>query len=219
MSENGNNHGEPRPSKNISFESAVFLFSILSAGLDQTALPRGLGLALRGPALIRDALFNLAASHGVDLRPMLGPEDSVTSSEVREFAEPFLKNGAEFTTAAQIADLYLFRKERTPENIVYAFYTFFRFMVARDRTPTKEESAKIWEAALAVARSSKIGGPFWKELEAQGPHRLEDWIEERKEDARKKYKTFLEQKRRAELTSEKAFKSVMTDLFGGEDAP
>jgi hypothetical protein len=149
----------------------------------------------------------------------LGAEDSVTSAEVREFIEPFLKKGAEFATVAQIADLYLFRKERTPENVVYAFYTGIRFVVARERTPTKEESAKIWEIVLAIARAPRIGEPFWKELEEQGPHRLEDWIEERKEDARKKYKTFLGQKKRAERTSEKAFKSMMTDLFGSEETP
>jgi len=211
--------GASRTGKNISFESAVFLFAILSAGLDQTAVPRGLGLALRGPALIRNAIFNLAASQGVDLRPLLGPEDSATRAEVKEFAEPYLKKGAEFTTIAQMADLYLFRKERTPENIVYAFYTFMRFIVARERTPTKEDAAKIWETALLIARTSKIGEPFWKELEEQGPQRLQDWIEERKEDARKKYKTFLDQKRRAEQTSEKAFNALMSDMFGGEETP
>ncbi len=215
----GKKQPAPRPGKNISFESAIFLFAILSAGLDQTAMPRGFGLLLRGPALIRNGVFNLAASQGLDLRPLLGPEDSVTSAEVREFVEPFLKKGAEFATIAQIADFYLFRKERTPENVVYAFYTGIRYAVARERVPTKEESAKIWEIALVIARASKIGEPFWKELEEQDPHRLKDWIEERKEDARKRYKTFLDQKKRAEQTSEKAFKSLMTDLFGSQENP
>jgi hypothetical protein len=208
---------ESRPGKTVSFESVIFLFAFLGATSDQTTIMRGLGLALRGPALLRDFIFNLAASQGIDLRPLLGEEDSATRAEVRELAEPFLKKGAAWATIAQIADLYLFHKERTPENIVYAFYTGIRFFVAGERTPTKEESARIWEAALMVARTSKIGEPFWKELEEQSPRHLEDWIEERKEDARKRYKTFLGQKRRAEQTAERAFKSLMSDIFGNED--
>src|SRR5215207_5629987 len=100
MSENGNKHDEPRPGNNISFESAIFLFAFLGAASDQTAMPRGVGLALRGPALIRNSIFNLAASQGLDLRPLLGEEDSATSAEVKEFVEPFLKNAAEWTTIA-----------------------------------------------------------------------------------------------------------------------
>ena len=213
----GKKPSRPRPGKNISFEAAISLFAFLGATSDQAALLRGLGLALRGPALLRNFIFNLAASQGFDLRPMMGEEDSATRAEVKELAEPFLMKGAEWVTIAQIFDLYLFRKELTPESLVYAFYTGIRFYVAGERTPTKEESAAIWDAALMIARSSKIGEPFWKELEEQGPHRLEDWIEERKEDARKKYKTFLGQKRRAEETAQKAFESLMSDIFGDED--
>lgn len=138
--------------------------------------------------------------------------------EVREFAEPFLTKGSEMAIIAQIADIFLFDKERTPENIVYTFYTGIRYAFARERTPTKEESGRIWEIALMLARTSKLGEPRWKELEEQGPHRLEEWISERKEDARKRYKTFLGQKRQVEATAQKAFETIMSDIFGaGEE--
>jgi hypothetical protein len=92
-----------------------------------------------------------------------------------------LKKGAEFATFAQIADMYAFRGERTPESIVYAFYIGIRYAVARDRPPTNEQSKQIWETALRIARASKIGEPHWKELEERGPKHLEDWINVRKE--------------------------------------
>ncbi|HEX3557630.1 MAG TPA: hypothetical protein VHU19_00390 [Pyrinomonadaceae bacterium] len=194
------------------------MFALLNAALDQTTILRGVALALRGPAMIRNSIFNLAVSQGFDLRQLLGPEDSATRAEVKELAEPLLKKGAEFATFAQMADTYVFSGVRTPESIVYTFYIGIRYAVARERMPTKEESGQIWETALRIARASKIGEPHWQELEARGPQYLEDWINERKEDARKKYQTFLSQKRRAEATAQEGFEALMAEIFGEDEA-
>jgi len=211
---------QSRPGKNISFEAAILMFTFIGAISDKAVVERGLKLALRGPDLLRALLWSLMASQGIDLRPLMSGEGAApaTRAEVKELVEPLLKRGAEMATIAQIADIFLFSNERSPENIVYAFYTGIRYAVARERMPTKEESGQIWEIALLIARTSKSGEPHWKELEERDPQALEDWIDERKEDARKKYQTFLGQKRKAEATAQKAFGTLMADLFGRDES-
>lgn len=212
---------QPRGGKPISFESAIFIFGLLNAGADQTAIERGIKLALRSSDLIGSALKAWLASRGVNVDELMAgePTNPTSKAEVIEFVGPFLERGAEMATLAQIADIYLFGKERTPENIVYAFYIGTRFVRTREREPTAEEAKDIWDVALWVARNSNIGARQWKELESKGPIYLKDWIDERKEDARKRYETFLNQKKRAEATAEKALNSLMVDMFGGGEDP
>lgn len=197
--------------KRISFESAILLFGLLNAASDKAVIERAFKLALRSHHPLSDMLRVWAASQGEDVdRLMSGePMTPATHAEVKEFVEPFLKNGAEAVTWAQIADAYLFDKERTPENIVYAFYNGTRFALVREREPTKDESKRIWEITLWIAQTSKIGAPYWEELKRQGPFDLKDWIDERKEDARKKYETFLRKKRSAEETAKHALMSLL----------
>ena len=209
---------QPRPGKAISFEATILMLAYLSAISDKRVIEPALRLALRGPDLLRNFLLNIAASNGIDFRPLMDENAAPTTlAEVREFAKPFLKTGSEMAIIAQMADIFLFGKERTPENIVYTFYTGIRYAFVGERTPTKAQSGRIWEIALMIARTSKLGDPRWKELEEKGPHHLEEWINQRKEDARKRYKTFLGQKRQAEATAQKAFDSIMSQIFGGDE--
>jgi hypothetical protein len=199
----------------VSVDSTILLFSLLTAGLDQSAIDHALKLALRGPAFIRDGVKTLLESQGVNVSaPMLGQMNTPTSElEVKEFVEPFLKKGAEMSTLAQIADIYLFEKERTPENVVYAFYIVTRYILVRERKPTKAESKRIWEIALWIAQNSKIGAPHWKELEVRGQLHLNDWLSTMKENARKRFETFLKHKKRAELASRDSLNSLLEAVF------
>jgi hypothetical protein len=208
-----------RNGKPISFESAIFIFALLNASADTTVIERALKLALRGPDLIRDALQTWLPEHGVNIDALMAEEPTTKASkaEVMELVEPFLKRGSEMAVFAQIADIYLFGKERTPENIVYAFYIGTRFAIAREREPSNDEKKRIWEIALFLAQTSNIGAPYWADLESKGPVYLKDWIDERKEDARKKYETFLRQKKKAERTAEEAFKSLLSVMFGEDE--
>lgn len=226
MRDEPKNEGTDKPrqlrnGKPISFESAIFIFALLNASADTTIIERALKLALRGPDLVRDALNTWLPAHGVNVDALMAEEPATKASkaEVMEFVEPFLKRASEMAVFAQIADIYLFGKERTPENIVYAFYIGTRFVITREREPTSDEKKRIWEIALFLAQTSNIGAPYWADLESKGPVYLKDWIDERKEDARKKYETFLRQKKKAEGTAEKAFKSLMSVMFGEDEEP
>jgi hypothetical protein len=117
----------------------------------------------------------------------------------------------------QMADIYMFGKEPTPKNLLYAFYIGTRFALVRERTPTKRESKLIWEIALWITQNSKIGAPHWRKLESRGEVYLKDWIQKRKDNARKKYETFLNQKRRAVVSAEESLTSLMSDIFGDEE--
>jgi hypothetical protein len=209
------NNTKNRRSGSISVDSTILFFGLLHACSDPTAIERGLKLVLRGPEFLRDGLKALLETQGVNVIALMQNEPNVPVSqlEVKEFLEPFLKKGAEMSTLAQIADRYLFEKDPTAENVVYAFYIGARYMLVRERKPTKVESKRIWEIALWIAQNSRIGAPRWKELEDKGQLHLDDWLGTMKENARKRFETFLTHKERANLASNKSLNSLLEAVF------
>lgn len=216
----GDKPSRKRLSKTVSVESAIFLFGLLNAGTDVAIIERAFKLGLRGPDLIKTGLRYLLESREVDVDAIMSgePDEPTSQAEVKEIVEPALKRGAEMAAFAQMADIYVFSKERTPKNLVYAFYNATRFALIRERKPTKGESKLIWQITLWIAQNSKVGAPLWRKLEGRGEVYLKDWIQKRKYDARKKYETFLNQKRRAEASAEESFTALMSDIFGDEEA-
>lgn len=210
----------PRRGKAVSVESVIFLFGLLNAGTDKAVIERALKSGLRGPDLIKDWLRFWLETQGVDIGAFMSgePTDPAARAEVKELVTPALKKAAEMAAFAQMADIYLFGKEPTPKRLLYAFYIGTRFTLVRERAPTKRESKLIWEIALWITQNSKIGAPHWRKLESQGEVYLKDWIQKRKDDARKKYETFLNQKRRAVASAEESLTSLMSGMFGDEEA-
>ena len=86
-------------------------------------------------------------------------------------------------------------------------------MLVRERKPTKAESKRIWEIALWIAQNSRIGTPHWKELEDKGQLHLNDWLRTMKENARKRFETFLKHKERADLASNESLNSLLNAVF------
>lgn len=202
----------------VSFESAILLFGILNASLEKEVIERAFKLALRGPDLVKNGLRAFLEPQGVNISELMfgEPTSPVSQAEVKNFVQPFLKRGAEMATFGRIADIYLFGKELTPENVVYAFYIGTRYALVREHEPTKAESGRIWEIALWISQNSKIGQPYWKELESKGAVYLKDWLDVRKENARKRFETFLKQKVRAEKAAEDTLRSLMLMMFEDE---
>lgn len=206
---------EPAAHGTISVEAATVCFALISSGYDTQTIDRAIKLALRGPDPIKAWLRGWLESQGQNVDLLLSGEPTACGSEaeVRELVEPALKRGAEIASIAQIVDIYLFRKDPNPDNIVYAFYIGARLFIARERKPTKDESKRIWKIALEIAKISKIGAPHWKELEDKSPTALNDWLAGIKENARKRFRTFLSQKKAAETSAESAIRSLMSLLF------
>lgn len=217
--QNGNHSLRTRHKNSVSIDSTILLFGLLNACLDRSAIDRALKLALRGPEFIRDGIKGLLEAQGLNVTALMQGEPATPASqaEVKQFVEPFLKKGAEMSTLAQITDIYLFEKDSTPENVVYAFYIGTRYMLVRERKPTKAESKRIWEIALWIAQNSKIGAPHWKELEDQGQVHLNDWLSTIKENARKRFETFLKHTERAELASNETVNSLLEAVFDMEE--
>lgn len=204
-----------RRKPSVSVDSTILLFGILNVCLDPSAIEHGLKLALLGPAFIRDGITALLGTQGINVAAMLQNEPTTPASqaEVKQFVDLFLRKGAEMSTLAQITDIYLFEKDPTPENVVYAFYIATRYVLVRERKPTKVESKRIWEIVLWIAQNSKIGARHWKELEEQGPIHLNDWLNATKENARKRFETFLKHKERAEQASNETVNSLLEAVF------
>jgi len=215
MARNTNINVRKRPRGSISIDSTILLTSFLNACLDQTVVERALQLALRGPEYIRDGVKTFLENQGLNVNALVHdqPDTPTSQSEVREFVEPFLKKGAEISTLAQMTDIYLFAKDATAENVVYAFYIGTRYALVRERKPTKEESKRIWEIALWIAKNSKIGAIHWKQLELRGQVHLNDWLNVMKENARKRFETFLRQKERARRASDASLEALLSAVF------
>lgn len=210
---------QPRRGKPVSVESLIFVFGVYSTAFDRDILERGFKLALRSPDLLGEMLREFFRSKGENIEAFLGTEATTPPSkeEVLALVKPALKKGAEVAAWAQMIDIYFFNTERSPENLVYAFYNGARFVLTGEDKPTKEQSNQIWDLTLMLARTSKVGEPHWKKLEEESPVALKNWLEPIKETARKRYKTFLSQKGRAERTAEESLKEIMSDIFGGEE--
>ncbi|PYS94646.1 MAG: hypothetical protein DMF64_00160 [Acidobacteria bacterium] len=195
------------------------MFALLNLLSDEEALKRALKLALRDPGLIGAGLRSLFEGQGFNIVEMMSgePDAPPTKAEVLTLVEPALKTGVEMATFAQMVDIYLFGQELTPENQVYAFYIGARYAIAREREPTNVEVKQIWHIALTLARNSKIGTPHWSELEGKGKFELKDWLDPLKESARKRFETFLEQKRRAEAAAEQSLNHIMSQVFSDDE--
>jgi hypothetical protein len=207
--------GSQKRKRSVSIDSTILLFGLLNVCLDPLAIDHGLKLLLRGPEFMRDGIKALLETQGIDVTAIIqnGPNTPASQSDIKQFVEVFLKKGAEMSTLAQITDVYLFEKDSTPENVVYAFYIATRYIIVRERKPTKAESKRIWEIALWIAQNSKIGAPHWKKLEDRGQVHLNDWLVTMKENARKRFETFLKHKKRAELASKESLNSLLEAVF------
>lgn len=214
----GGRRRRPSRRKAVSVESVIFLFGMLNAFSDRAVIERALKLGLRGPNMIKNGLGFWLRSQGVDVDDLMRgePAQPTSQSEVKELFAPAVKRATEMAAFAQIADIYLFGKERTPKNLLYTFYIGTRFAIVRERRPTKGESKLIWEIALWITKNSKMGAPHWRKLEKRGDVYLQDWIQKRKDDARKRFETFLNQKRRAEAAAEESLASLVSDIFSDE---
>lgn len=212
--------------KQISLDTASLTFALLLAGTSSERFERIAKLALRGPDLIKFGMTALLTHVGANAQVLMQGQPTTPASreELIEITKPILQEGARLASFAQLFDLYLLNRQPTAESIVYVFYMIVRYVASQEQEPSKEQSKVIWEITLKIARSSKIGEKHWKYLGSKGQPYLEDWLNEVKENARKKFKTFRNQKKRMEDNADRTFNSLFTFLFdtnddeSGEDA-
>ncbi len=214
--------GERRPTKRrtISVEGAALAFAMFSLANNQQESDRAAKLALRGPDPLKQVTRILLQMLGRDVDQMLigEPDAPVTKAEVKEFVAIMFRKGAAMAGLTQLLSIYMLDESSTPEEIIYVAYIFLRLVSVGEREPSNEERKWIWDAALEFARHSNIAGRRWKELEEQGQVYLDDWLEETKEKARKKFQTFLSRKQRIAATAEEAFKNLMSTLFDDDES-
>lgn len=208
--------GPPKRDLFISVEAAAMVFAMFDA-MSKSEMPRQVAkLLLRGPDLIKNNVRAFLESRGENVDQLMAGEPTapISAAEVREFVDPFFKKGLESVNFTRMVDIYLFRKELTPESVFFTFYIMIRFAFTRERKPKKLEAKLIWDIAETLTRTSKIGAPKWEELERQGGDALKDWLRPIKEGARKKYETFLIRKKRHEASAERIFTTITSMLYG-----
>lgn len=207
---------QTKRSRHTSAEAVALAIAILNAGNDKLLLERLLKLALRAPNdLIRNSLRALIQQQGVNVDELLSGEPAAytTKEELIELAKPSLKAATTSISVAQFFDLYLIGKSQSPDDLVFAFYIIARMYIAQERVPSKEESQRIWGIVLILIKTSKIGAQHWQELESKGQIHLDDWLEEVKEKARKKFQTFLNQKKQMEKNADRSLNWLLAFLF------
>lgn len=107
----------------------------------------------------------------------------------------------------------MLRNPVSADGIVYVLYIIIRFCIARDSKPTADQNKRIWSTTLSLTERSTIGGRHWRELEKKGKVYLDDWIHNVKENARKRFKTFMSQKKRMEANADRAFGELFALFF------
>lgn len=193
-------------------------FAMFLLGYDQQESNRVTKLALRGPEPLKQMVHGLLETQGRDPAQLMSgePDTPLTIAEIRKFLEPTIRKGATLAGVTQLMSIYLFDESSTPEEGIILIYITARLVIAGNREPTGEEGRRIWAETLKYAPHARIVAPRWKEYEEQGQLRLEGWLEEVKEKASSKFKTFLRRTKRIEANADRAFKNVMS-LFGEHD--
>lgn len=210
----------PKGSRHLSLDSASLAFAFILFGTNKERLESVTKLALRGPDLIKSlmAMFIMHLGENPDDLLQGEPTTPASKEELIALTKPVLEEGARLASFAQLFDFYLLHRQPSAENLVYVFYILARLGIAQEQEPSKEQSKAIWDLTLTLARTSKIGQEHWKELESRGAVYLEDWLTEVKQAARKKFKTFRDQKKRAEVTADRTFKSLFNFIFNDNES-
>jgi hypothetical protein len=170
-------------------------------------LTQAVFLALRGPEDIKRLMEPFAKPFGFNFQ---SPEfqTPATEEEVKAFLGPVLASAATLMSLGHMIDEYLW--DLTAEGVAYLFYAGTRYLKVGDRTPTHAERHEIWSQTWTLTKASHIGSKHWSELEQKGGNALEVWKTEVQESARKKYKTFLRQKKKVDASSAKALETLMS---------
>jgi hypothetical protein len=204
-----------------SAEAAALAIAILNLGADKSLIEGLLKLALRAPnELIRNWLRSFLEQQRVSVDSLLSGEPTTPASkaELIQLATPALKAATDCISVAQLIDLYLIKKSQSPDDLVFAFYIGVRLYIANERVPSKDESKRIWEIVLLLTHQSKIGARHLQELERRGQIYVEDWLEGVKDKARKKFQTFLNQKRQIEKNADRSFHWLLAFLFDSNES-
>lgn len=164
-------------------------------------------LALRGPEDVKKIVEPFAQAFGFNIQsPEL--QTPVTKEEVKAFLAPVLTSAATLASLGHILDEYLW--DLTPEGVAHLFYAGARYFKVGDRTPNHAERHEIWNQTWKLTKASHIGRKHWAYLETKGGNALKDWKMEVQESARKKYKTFLRQKKKVDASSVRALETLMS---------
>jgi hypothetical protein len=131
-----------------------------------------------------------------------------TKEEVKAFLGPVLASAATLMSLGHMIDEYLW--DLGAEGVAYLFYAGARYFMVGERTPNHAERHEIWSQTWTLTKASNIGSKHWAELERKGGNGLESWKAEVQESARKKYKTFLRQKKKVDASSTRVLETLMS---------
>lgn len=204
-------------SRHISLEAATLAASMILASANRDVIERLIVMGLRGSNdLLRSLIEMLLQSQGEDVAAWRLREPIVEPSkaEVMNILKPQLHSAAQIICGMQV--LYSYLEQPSVDDVVFYFYTVVRVLkVGETRQPTAAESKQIWEATLEIVRSSRLGAHHWREMEEKGSEHLVDWLDYVKENARRRFKTFMRQKGRTEATASRTLQSLLRVLFDG----
>jgi hypothetical protein len=197
----------PTTGSAISVEAASMLCTVALVTSNPPLLTHAFYLALRGPEDVKKIVEPFAQAFGFDIQsPEL--QTPVTKEEVKAFLAPVLASAATLASLGHMFDEYLW--DLTPDGVAYLFYSGIRFFKFGNRTPNHSERREIWRRTWTLIKASHIGRKHWADLETKGGNALKDWQMGVQESARKKYKTFLRQKKKVDASSASALETLMS---------
>lgn len=206
---------QSRRGSQVSADAAAIALALLFLANDRSMVEQAIMMLLRGPEFIKEKLLCLLKQNGFNTEPLesVPPEPQTSKAMVVELAKPLLRRGVDMVVGTQLVDIYLLNTPLSAENQLYIFYIGLRYFYSGEKKPTAKERKLIWDKTLEFSRTSQIGSCRWEELEKKGEQATKDWIRSVKDTARKRFETFLRQKKQLEESANKTFDSLLSFLF------
>jgi hypothetical protein len=137
------------------------------------------------------------------------PSKLPSREQVRPLLDGSLKEASELVSGLQIMDGFL--RNRTPQGAVSFCYIVCRYALYQGRTPTREESIKLWQTVWGKAKTVPMVAREWEEMERRGD--LKGWIADIQEAARRQLRTFKTQLPRVQRNAREIYITLLAFLF------
>lgn len=130
--------------------------------------------------------------------------------QIRQKLDESLKQAAEVVSSLQIMEGFL--RNRTAQGAVGFFYIVYRYVLYQGRTPSREESVKLWQTVWERVRNVPMVAREWEEMEQRGD--LKGWMADVQESARRQLRTFKTQLPRVQRNAEEIYRTLLAFALG-----
>jgi hypothetical protein len=129
--------------------------------------------------------------------------------QLRSLLDGALREASELVSGLQIVDGFL--RDKSPQGVVSFLYLVYRYLLYQGRTPSREESIKLWQTVWEKAKNVPMVAREWDEMERRGD--LKGWMADVQESSRRQLRTFKNQLPRVQRNAREIYFTLLAFLF------